>query len=125
MQKNYLHQLFDPGRALSLSLSFSFTHSQTYKSPVLPAHAHITSYSAVLRHKIYFTVPAPLLPRGTSRVVTQRHFSSGPQSWKRDGGGTLVFIVLGIRAPRCVVPPDKYFMGCTIKIKANSAVVLL
>lgn len=113
-------------RSFSLSvLSFSFTHSEPYKSPVLPACAHITSYSAVLSHKICFRVPTPLLPSGTSRVVNQRHISSGPQSWKRDGRGTLVCIVLRITAPWCIVPPDKYFMGRTIKIKAVSAIVFL
>lgn len=80
---SYLTQV-SLARAISLFLFHALT--QTYKSPVLPARAHITTYSAVLRHKIYFTVPTLLLPRRASCVVNQKHFSSGPQSRKRDGG---------------------------------------
>lgn len=67
MQNKWLHQLFAAGLSPSLFLSL-YALTQTHKSPVLPPHAHVTAYSPVLRHKIYFTVPTALLPRLTSHV---------------------------------------------------------
>lgn len=111
-QKNYLHQSFDPWY-LSRLLSFTFMHGKTDKSLVLPAQAHITSYSQCYATRYTFTVLTHVLPRGTSSGVNQRHFCSGPRAGGgiESGGGGAVwfFTVLRIRAPQCVVPPHKYF----------------